>query len=69
MNVLLIATTTGYQIRSFGDAAAELGIRLVLIARWDSLIDTVAIGPGFDLALLVGDGRIATGEISSVPVG
>ena len=27
--VLLLATTTGYQIRSFGDAAEKLGIRLV----------------------------------------
>ncbi len=40
MNVLLIATTTGYQIRSFGDAAAELGIRLVLASdRCDHLED------------------------------
>jgi biotin carboxylase len=28
--VLLLSTTTGYQLRSFGDAAAELGIELVL---------------------------------------
>jgi biotin carboxylase len=27
--VLLLATTTGYQIRSFGDAAEKLGVRLV----------------------------------------
>jgi molybdate transport system substrate-binding protein len=46
-----------------------LGNRLVLIARKDSKIDAVAIGPGFDLAKLVGDGRIATGEITAVPVG
>lgn len=40
MTVLLIATTTGYQIRSFGDAAAELGIRLVLATdRCDHLDD------------------------------
>jgi molybdate transport system substrate-binding protein len=46
-----------------------LGNRLVLIAPKDSKIDNVAIGPGFDLAKLIGDGRITTGEVTSVPVG
>ena len=46
-----------------------LGNKLVLIAPKDSKIDKVEIGPGFDLAKLIGDGRIATGEVSSVPVG
>jgi molybdate transport system substrate-binding protein len=46
-----------------------LGNRLVLIAPKDSKIDKVDIGPGFDLAKLIGDGRIATGEVTSVPVG
>jgi molybdate transport system substrate-binding protein len=46
-----------------------LGNKLVLIAPKDSKIDKVEIGPAFDLAKLIGDGRIATGEISSVPVG
>ena len=46
-----------------------LGNRLVLIAPKDSKIDTVAIAQGFDLAKLIGDGRIATGEVTSVPVG
>ena len=46
-----------------------LGNRLVLIAPKDSKIDAIAIAQGFDLARLVGDGRIATGEVSSVPVG
>src|SRR5882757_8872208 len=46
-----------------------LGNKLVLIAPKDSKINTVAIGPGFDLAKLIGDGRITTGEITSVPVG
>ena len=41
----------------------------MLIAPKDSRIDTVDIGPGFDLAKLVGDGRIATGDVKSVPVG
>src|SRR6201990_349376 len=42
-----------------------LGNKLVLIAPKDSKIDKVDIGPGFDLAKLIGDGRIATGEVSS----
>jgi molybdate transport system substrate-binding protein len=46
-----------------------LGNKLVLIAPTDTKIDKVEIGPGFDLAKLVGDGRIATGEVTSVPVG
>jgi molybdate transport system substrate-binding protein len=46
-----------------------LGNRLVLIAPRDSRIEQVAIGPGFDFPRLVGDGRIATGEVNSVPVG
>jgi molybdate transport system substrate-binding protein len=46
-----------------------LGNRLVLIAPKDSKIDSVALAPSFDLAKLVGDGRIATGEVNSVPVG
>jgi molybdate transport system substrate-binding protein len=46
-----------------------LGNKLVLIAPKDSRIDKVDIGPGFDLAKLIGDGRITTGEVNSVPVG
>ncbi|HET6839753.1 MAG TPA: molybdate ABC transporter substrate-binding protein [Bradyrhizobium sp.] len=46
-----------------------LGNSLVLIAPRDSAIDNVAIGPGFDLAGLAGDGKIATGDVSAVPVG
>jgi biotin carboxylase len=38
--VLIVATTTGYQIRSFGDAAATLGVRLVFASdRCDQLED------------------------------
>jgi molybdate transport system substrate-binding protein len=40
-----------------------------LIAPKDSKIDDVKIGPGFDLAKLAGDGRIATGDVKAVPVG
>jgi molybdate transport system substrate-binding protein len=46
-----------------------LGNRLVLVAPKDSKIDKVEIGPGFHLARLIGDGRITTGEVTSVPVG
>jgi molybdate transport system substrate-binding protein len=46
-----------------------LGNSMVLIAPKDSKIDNVAIGPGFDLATLVGDGKIATADVKSVPVG
>jgi len=46
-----------------------LGNQLVLIAPKDSRIDNVAIKPGFDLAKLTGDGRIATGDVKAVPVG
>jgi molybdate transport system substrate-binding protein len=46
-----------------------LGNSIVLIAPTDSSIDKVTIAPGFDLAKLAGTGRIATGDVSSVPVG
>src|SRR5580700_4541901 len=46
-----------------------LGNTLVLIAPKDSKIDKVTIEPGFDLAKLAGDGRIATGDVKAVPVG
>jgi molybdate transport system substrate-binding protein len=46
-----------------------LGNTIVLIAPENSKIDTVAIGPGFDLAKLAADGRIATGDVKAVPVG
>jgi molybdate transport system substrate-binding protein len=46
-----------------------LGNIIVLIAPKDSKVDNVTIGPGFDLAKLAGDGRIATGDVKAVPVG
>jgi molybdate transport system substrate-binding protein len=46
-----------------------LGNVLVLIASKDSKIDHVDIEPGFDLATLADDGRIATGDVNEVPVG
>jgi biotin carboxylase len=48
-HVLLLATTTGYQIRSFGEAAEKLGVRLVFASdRCDQLND-----PWFDRAIAV----------------
>ena len=52
-----------------GSRVNLLGNRLVLIAPRDSKINGVAIGPGFDLARLAGDGRIAIGDVRAVPVG
>ncbi|PWE81405.1 molybdenum ABC transporter substrate-binding protein [Bradyrhizobium sp. SUTN9-2] len=46
-----------------------LGNSIVLIAPKDSKIDSVTIAAGFDLAKLAGDGRIATGDVKSVPAG
>jgi hypothetical protein len=47
--VVLVATTTGYQIRSFGEAAAALGVRLLFASdRCDRLED-----PWFDEAVAV----------------
>jgi molybdate transport system substrate-binding protein len=46
-----------------------LGNRLVLIAPKNSKVTAVKLEKGFDLAKLVGNGRIATGEVKSVPVG
>ncbi|MEA2933381.1 MAG: molybdate transport system substrate-binding protein [Variibacter sp.] len=46
-----------------------LGNKLVLIAPKDSKVPDVTIGPGFDVAKLAGDGRIATGDVRAVPVG
>src|SRR5215469_12617508 len=46
-----------------------LGNKLVLIAAKDARIDHITIGPGFDLAKLAGDGRVATGDVRDVPVG
>jgi molybdate transport system substrate-binding protein len=46
-----------------------LGNRLVLIAPRDSKFGDVSIAPGFDLAGLAGNGRIATGDVRAVPVG
>jgi molybdate transport system substrate-binding protein len=46
-----------------------LGNKLVLIAPADSKLDHVAIGQGFDIARLAGDGRIAVADVKAVPAG
>ncbi|HSP51099.1 MAG TPA: molybdate ABC transporter substrate-binding protein [Pseudolabrys sp.] len=46
-----------------------LGNRLVLIALKESKLDHVAIGKGFDIAKLAGDGRIAVADVKAVPAG
>src|SRR5665811_215975 len=46
-----------------------LGNRLVLIAPLESKLDKVAIGQGFDIAKLAGDGRIAVADVKAVPAG
>ena len=46
-----------------------LGNRLVLIAPKDSKLDRIAIGQGFDIAKLAGDGRIAVADVKAVPAG
>ena len=54
------------------DAASRinvLGNRLVLVAGKDSKLGNVAIGPGFDIAKLAGNDRIAVADVNSVPAG
>jgi molybdate transport system substrate-binding protein len=46
-----------------------LGNKLVLIAAKESRLDNVAIAPGFDIARLAGDGRIAVADVKAVPAG
>lgn len=46
-----------------------LGNKLVLIAGKDSRLDHVAIGQGFDITKLAGDGRIAVADVKAVPAG
>jgi molybdate transport system substrate-binding protein len=46
-----------------------LGNALVLIAPTSSKLDHIAIGKGFDIAKLAGDGRIAVADVKAVPAG
>jgi len=52
------------------DARVDLlGNQLVLIAPNNSKLDSVAIGPNFDLAKLAGDGVIVIADVKEAPVG
>jgi molybdate transport system substrate-binding protein len=46
-----------------------LGNTLVLIGRKDGKIKDVKIAPNFDLAALLGNDRLAVGQVDSVPAG
>ena len=46
-----------------------LGNSIVLIAAKDSGIGEVSLAPGIDLAGLLGDGRLAVGNVKAVPAG
>jgi molybdate transport system substrate-binding protein len=46
-----------------------LGNVLVLVAAKNSNLDKVDLGKGFDVAKLVGDGRIAVADVKEVPAG
>ena len=46
-----------------------LGNSLVLVGPKDSKLGEVSIASGFDLAKLLGDGRLAVGNVQSVPAG
>lgn len=46
-----------------------LGNSLVLVAGKDSKVGEATIGQGFDLAALLGDGRLAVGDVKAVPAG
>jgi molybdate transport system substrate-binding protein len=45
-----------------------LGNRIVLVAPKDSTV-TATIAPNFDLAGLIGDGKLAMGDVKAVPAG
>jgi molybdate transport system substrate-binding protein len=51
-----------------GSRVNLLGNRLVLVAPSDSKL-SADIKPGFDLAKLLGDGRLAMGSVNAVPAG
>lgn len=46
-----------------------LGNQLVLIAAKNSKLEKIDIGEGFDIAKMVGDGRIAVADVKEVPAG
>lgn len=61
----------GIRNKSIAEATRTnlLGNVIVLIAPKDSKIENITITKDFNLAALAGDGKIATGDVMSVPVG
>jgi biotin carboxylase len=70
IRILLIASTTGYQVHSFADAAARLGINLVLATDRCHVLenpwgdDAIAIADGLDALAMRGpfNGIVAVGD-------
>jgi molybdate transport system substrate-binding protein len=60
---------TGHKLIKPDTRVNLLGNKLVLIAPPDTKLDHVAIGNGFDIAKLAGDGRIAVADVKAVPAG
>lgn len=56
------------QLIAPGSRINLLGNRIVLIAAADTAVET-SIGPGFPLAELLGDGRLAMADVKAVPAG
>jgi molybdate transport system substrate-binding protein len=52
-----------------GTRVSLLGNTLVLIASKDAKVKEVKIAPGFDLAKLLGDGRLSMAAVATVPAG
>lgn len=46
-----------------------VGNRIVLVAPRESALGEVEIKPGFDLAAMLGDGRLAVADVKAVPAG
>jgi molybdate transport system substrate-binding protein len=60
------------QKRGFVNAGTRsdlLGNKLVLVAEKDSKTASIRIAHGFDLARLLGSGRLAMGDVKAVPAG
>jgi molybdate transport system substrate-binding protein len=58
-----------HKLVATGTRVNLLGNKLALIAPKNSKLDNIAIGPGFDIAKLAGDGRIAVADVKAVPAG
>jgi len=52
-----------------GSRISLLGNTLVLVASKDAKVKDVKITPGFDLAKLLGDGRLSMAAVATVPAG